>query len=110
MNDDRDVPVRNLILVPAVITLGVTLLRLVGELQGWNQRFFNREPGGGGALVGIAWLVFLFGAYFGWKLAALGYRPASAWRAAGASLLGLVVVVATVALLSKLKVPVLGQL
>jgi len=25
-----------LILVPAVITLGVTLLRLAGELQGWS--------------------------------------------------------------------------
>jgi hypothetical protein len=31
-----------LILVPAVITFGVTLLRLVGELQGWSPALFNR--------------------------------------------------------------------
>jgi len=31
-----------LILVPAVITLAVTLLRLVGGLQGWSPILFNR--------------------------------------------------------------------
>ena len=50
-----------LICVPALITLGVTLLRLIGELQNWSPRLFNREAGGGGALVGIAWLVPIFG-------------------------------------------------
>jgi hypothetical protein len=78
-----------LILVPAAITLVVTLLRLVGELQGWSPRLFSREPGGGGALVGISWLVLVFGAWFGWKLAASGERPASAWRALGLTVLAL---------------------
>ncbi|HEY7922515.1 MAG TPA: hypothetical protein VII62_04985 [Vicinamibacteria bacterium] len=64
-----------LILVPAVITLAVTLLRLVGELQGWSPALFNREAGGGGALVGISWLVPIFGAWFGWKLAKAGSSP-----------------------------------
>ena len=63
--------------MPAVITLAVTLLRLVGELQGWSPLLFNREAGGGGALVGISWLVPVFGAWFGWKLAG----PARARRA-----------------------------
>jgi CHASE2 domain-containing sensor protein len=36
---------RQLILVPAVITLAVTLLRLVGELQNWSPTLFSREPG-----------------------------------------------------------------
>ena len=49
----QETNVRQLILVPAVITLGVTLLRLVGELAGWSPALFNREAGGGGALVGI---------------------------------------------------------
>lgn len=31
-----------LILVPAVITLAVTLLRLVGELQGWSPPLLHR--------------------------------------------------------------------
>jgi hypothetical protein len=110
MSDDNDVPVRSLILVPAIITLAVTLLRLVGELQGWSERFFSRAAGGQGAIVGIVWLVFVFGIYFGWKLAVLGYRPPGAWRAAGLPLLGLLLIVATALVLNKLKVPPLGQL
>jgi hypothetical protein len=80
-----------LILVPAVITFAVTLLRLAGELQGWSPRLFSRAPGGGGALVGISWLVPVFGAWFGWKLATSGERPASAWRALGLIVLALAV-------------------
>jgi hypothetical protein len=64
-----------LILVPAVITLAVTLLRLIGELQRWSPALFNREAGGGGALVGIVWLVPVFGAWFGYKLARAGETP-----------------------------------
>jgi hypothetical protein len=64
-----------LILVPAVITFAITLLRLVGELQGWSPALFSREAGGGGALVGISWLVPIFGAWFGWKLAKAGGSP-----------------------------------
>jgi len=64
-----------LILVPAAITLAITLLRLVGELQGWSPALFSREAGGGGALVGISWLVPFFGAWFGWKLAKAGGSP-----------------------------------
>ena len=64
-----------LILVPAVITLAITLLRLVGELQGWSPALFSREAGGGGAVVGISWLVPVFGAWFGWKLAKAGGSP-----------------------------------
>ncbi len=68
----------NLILVPALITLAVTLLRLVGELQNWSPRFFSRAAGGGFALVGISWLVPIFGIYFGIKLARAGGGPARA--------------------------------
>ena len=51
-----------LILVPAVITLAVTLLRLVGELQGWSPTLFNRgDRPFSRALVGIVWLVPVFG-------------------------------------------------
>src|SRR5262245_12941192 len=85
------VNLRDLILVPSVITLAVTLLRLVGELQGWSPRLFNRVAGGGGALVGIAWLVFVFGAWFAWKLIDQGQFPPSAFRPLGFGLLGLVV-------------------
>src|SRR5262245_65052492 len=83
MSDKEAVPLRQLILVPSVITLAVTLLRLVGELQNWSPRLFNKEPGGGGALVGIAWLVFVFGAWFAWKLIDMGHAPDSPFRPLG---------------------------
>jgi hypothetical protein len=86
-----DVSIKKLILVPSVITLGVTLLRLAGELMHWSPRFFSREAGGGGALVGIAWLVPVFGAWFAWKLAKAGDGPASAGKAIGYALLGLLI-------------------
>jgi hypothetical protein len=95
-----DVSLKKLILVPALITLAVTLLRLVGELMHWSPRLFNPAPGGGGALVGIAWLVPVFGIYFALKLADAGERPSSVGAAigyalAGALLLPLVGVVAS---------------
>jgi hypothetical protein len=42
----RQLSARHLILVPAIISLAVTLLRLVGELQHWSKTFFNTEVGG----------------------------------------------------------------
>ena len=81
------VDVKSLILVPAVITLFVTLLRLTGELLNWSDVLFNRAAGGGGALVGIAWLVPVFGFYFGWKLASAGERPGGVGAAIGYPLL-----------------------
>jgi hypothetical protein len=82
-------PSRSLVLVPALITLAVTLLRLIGELNRWSPALFNREGGGGGALVGIVWLVPVFGVYFALKLNRLGLGPASPGRALGRALIGL---------------------
>src|SRR5258707_14938856 len=76
----NDVSIKKLILVPALITLAVTLLRLTGELMHWSKALFNPAAGGGGALVGIAWLVPVFGVYFGLKLAGAGLAPAAVGR------------------------------
>ncbi|HET9313977.1 MAG TPA: hypothetical protein VFQ51_00245, partial [Vicinamibacteria bacterium] len=57
-----------LIAVPAAVTLVVTALRLAGEMLHWSPRFFSREAGGGLAVVGIAWLVPMFGIWFALKL------------------------------------------
>src|SRR4030095_9815873 len=70
----------HLVRVPALITLGVTLLRLIGELLNWSPVLFNREAGGGGALVGIAWLVPIFGIYFALKLSQPGTAPLKAGK------------------------------
>ena len=70
-----------LVTVPAIITLAVTLLRLLGEVQNWSPRFFSRQAGGAGAIVGIVWLVPIFGIYFA-DARQRGRRPASLGRAA----------------------------
>lgn len=57
-----------LVLIPTLVTLGVTLLRLAGELTNRSPTFFNRAVGGGGAIVGIIWLVPVFGVYFAQRL------------------------------------------
>src|SRR5579872_7080240 len=93
-SSDSTLKIGQLILVPAVITLGITLLRLGGELAHWSPEFFSASAGGGRAVVGISWLPFLFGPYFAVKLVRSGHGAASAWKAFGLSLLGLAVLIA----------------
>ena len=83
--------IARLILIPAAITLAVTLLRLVGELQHWSQLFFNASAGGGAAIVGISWLPLVFGPYFALKLSGRGEGPASSGKAIGFAVLGVAV-------------------
>jgi hypothetical protein len=90
---------KSLVMMPALVTLAVTLLRLAGELLGWSPTFFSRQAGGAGALVGIIWLVPIFGFYFAWKLAQGGSAP-RALPVIGHALLALTVVIASVALSS----------
>lgn len=78
----------NLILVPAVLSLAVTLLRLYGELHHWHTPWFNSSAGGGGAIVGISWLPFVFGPYFAVKLARSGSRPSGHVKTILLALLG----------------------
>lgn len=87
MSEGKAVPVKDLILVPSLITLAITVLRLVGELQNWSPALFGKAAGGGGSLVGISWLIVVFGFYFGWRLTREGQAPASPWRVAGLALL-----------------------
>jgi hypothetical protein len=75
MTTDRSDSLKSLILVPSLITLAITILRLVGELQNWSPTFFSRAAGGAGAIVGIVWLVPIFGVYFAVKLAKAGPTP-----------------------------------
>ena len=88
--------IRKLVFWPAVITLAVTLLRLIGEFQNWSPAFFSRAPGGGGALVGISWLPPLFAILFAIQLVRMGHGPVSGGRAIGRALIGLAVTAAVV--------------
>lgn len=110
MSETSRPTVRELVLVPAIITLAVTILRLVGELQGWSPRLFSRAAGGGGAIVGISWLPLIFGVYFAWKLVHAGEVPAAAGKAIGLAFLGLLMVPAAIFIASAAKVPQLGIL
>jgi hypothetical protein len=83
-----------LILVPAVITLAVTILRLVGELHHWSKVWFNPEAGGPWSIVGIAWLAPIFGIYFAVKLTTAREGPRSGWGAIALGLLGVALAVA----------------
>jgi catechol 2,3-dioxygenase-like lactoylglutathione lyase family enzyme len=98
-----------LILVPAVITLAVTLLRLTGELLEWAPALFNRSAGGGGAIVGIVWLVPIFGIYFALRLAGAGDRPGKLLRAFGLVLLALVILPITGVATSAAKMDPFGK-
>ena len=91
MTDAKSASITTLIAIPAAITLCVTILRLIGELQGWSPLFFNRAAGGGAAVMGISWLPIIFGPYFAVKLARAGEGPSSTGKSIGFACLGLVV-------------------
>ena len=101
--------IRRMIFWPAIITLAITAVRLTGELLNWSPALFNRQAGGGGALVGISWLPPLFGILFAIQLARAGHGPRSGGRAVGMALLGVVAVVGIMMVLSALKIIQQGQ-
>lgn len=75
-----------LVLGPTLFTLGITLLRLAGELRGWPSPWFDKSSG----VVGITWfLPPIFGFYFAWKLWRDGQRIDRVGRVFGLALLGL---------------------
>jgi hypothetical protein len=82
-----------LILVPSLITLVITVVRLEGELHHWGSPWFSSSAGGGGAIVGISWLPIIFGPYFALKLAGYGEGTSSYGKAFGMTIGGLVVMV-----------------
>jgi hypothetical protein len=85
-----------MVMWPAVITFAITMIRLGGELLNWSPALFNRQAGGGGALVGISWLPPVFGVLFAIQLVRLGFGPASGGRAVGRALLGVVTTAAII--------------
>jgi hypothetical protein len=76
-----------LVLVPTLLTLGITLLRLTGELRAWPSPWFDKDNG----LVGITQLLpALVGFYFAWKLWGAGLRIDRIGRAFTLGALGVV--------------------
>ena len=83
-------PIGQLILVPALITLGVTVFRFVGEIKQWSPHWFNHQMGL--SVVAIVWLAPLFGVYFALRLRSRGQQPASVWGAIGLAVLAALIV------------------
>jgi len=93
MEETKPISITSLIAIPALITLGITVLRLAGELEHWPKPWFSAAAGGGGAIVGISWLPIIFGPYFALKLVGAGDGPSSVGKAIGFVILGLVLFV-----------------
>src|SRR5215470_5537307 len=93
-NSGTRINILRLILIPGVITLAVTLLRLVGELQHWSPILFKPSAGGLGSIIGISWLPFIFGIYFALKLSREGEMPVSLARGIGLPILGVAIIMA----------------
>ena len=93
-NSRAQLSIPRLILLPGVVTLAVTLLRLAGELQHWSKTWFNPEQGGFLSVVGIVWLAPVFGAYFALKLSGAGQGTAHLGHAIAHAILGAILLVA----------------
>lgn len=88
---DKPTGTFQLVLVPALLTLVVTIVRLVGELQGWDNAWFNNavpDEDSVPPLFGITLLVPIFGFWFGWRLRRSTGTPKHAGKAALVYLLG----------------------
>ena len=77
MNPKKGPDYGKLILIPALITLGITLLRLGAEIMDLPAWLASKEAGGPGALIGISWLPPILGIYFAFKLAGV---PGKLWK------------------------------
>jgi hypothetical protein len=77
MTKEKTPSLGRLIFVPALITLAITLLRLVAEFLSLPSWLASKEAGGVGALIGITWLAPIFGIYFAFKLAG---APGKLWK------------------------------
>ena len=65
-------------------------------MQNWSPSLFGKAAGGGGSLIGISWLIFVFGGWFGWRLTLMGHGAENPLKVSGlAALVVLVVGVAS---------------
>jgi hypothetical protein len=73
--------VARMVFVPSLVTLAVTIVRLVGESERWSRLLFNPDAGGPLAIVGIVWLAPIFGIVFALELSREEGSPTRLGRA-----------------------------
>lgn len=71
----KDPSTLRLLLWPSLVTLAISGARLAGEASGW----LTTASGGRLLPLGITWCIFVFGGWFGWRLARAGSLPRVAW-------------------------------
>ena len=109
-NPAAHVSTARLILIPSLIALAITILRLVGELQHWSPTWFDPDAGGitptgVSWVIGITWLPLAFGVYFAHRLVAASVAPENPLKAVGLALLAVAIFAAGMFYV----VPALGQ-
>lgn len=84
--DSKAPGIMKMVLVPAIITLIVSIVRLVGELNGWNPDVFSTGAPGAEdtkpGWLGISYLVPIFGLWFGLRLRKTTGQPSNIGRSA----------------------------
>lgn len=88
------VVLRSPFFVAVIVSLLLTMARLVGELADGPESLFGRAAGGGTSLLGVGWLIPVVGAWFGWRLAPAGQPPGGRRRAVARVAVGLLGVAA----------------
>ncbi len=83
-----------LILVPALLALAFTIVRALGEVNHWSERWFEPVtrgviPSTFGWVFGVTWLAAPFGVYFALELSAGEQGPGSPGKAVFGGLLSL---------------------
>ena len=106
---NSNLSIGRLILIPFVISLLVTLLRLTGELQHWSETWFYRSTSGlvpnkTNWVFGITWLAVPFGIYFAYKLAKSERVSTSAGKVIGLAVAGLIVTYGGLAVLGHFEI------
>jgi len=77
-----------LIVVPALIAVAVTAVRAFGEVHHWPEPIVNSAVCGK-AILGVVWLVPIFGIYFALRLFRAGSQPGFVARAVILAMAGL---------------------
>lgn len=84
------------VLVAGLVSLLVTIVRVTGERSGWSELWFSAagpgDPQKPQGLLGIGFLIPIFGFWFGWRLRRTTGEPARLGRALLVYLLGAVVI------------------
>ena len=101
MHSTHRVRLPRLILIPSLIALAVTLIRLFGELRHWSPTWFDTDagsvaPSGLTWVIGITWLALPLGVYFATRLIADKQAPAHTGRAMAVAALGIAIFAAGV--------------